>query len=135
MWELCLHPGGFWGFLNYLLLVLEYLLPLPLQEKKSPHLLLLGCQLNIGQIGPLNSFSIFCLLFLASKFLSLYGLLFHIQFYYLSLQLCLLASFVFLILFLVFSVPEFLLGSSPNLQCHFVLVSNSHIKSLAHILL
>lgn len=43
--------------------------------------------------------------------------------------------FVLLTSVSVFSVPEFLFGSLPNLQCHFVLVSGSHIKSLASILL
>lgn len=35
----------------------------------------------------------------------------------------------------VSSVPEFPFGSLPDLQCHFVLVAGSHIKSLASILL
>lgn len=57
------------------------------------------------------------------------------QFCWLSLQLCLLASYVILTSVSVSSVPEFPFGSLPDLQCHFVLVAGSHIKSLASILL
>jgi hypothetical protein len=91
-----------------------------------------GMPLKYGGTNPLYPFPIDPTL-LSPRFLSVCVLLVPISLYLFSCALWL--SFLFLFSSLSLSIPGFVLGSLPKLQCHFVLVSHSHFKSWVSILL